>query len=398
MKLRRDASRRSASRGFSIVEMLVAVVIGMVVAMAAFGVLSNSEGRKRTAIGVNDANQSGAYAVYALDRVLRSAGTGFSQGWAKVGGCRLNAAMPAPASETWPRAAALPAPFAGIPQTLRLAPVVIFQDASAAGSDVLMVMSGAAGFGEAPAAVQPLSITATQVLLANTIGFRANDLVMLSGGGECLMTQVAATKPACAGDPAASPPTSTCGQQLPLGGSYYTPTGAGTSLATLAGLSEVNAFVIGNSDDNRPQFQLFGVGADNTLFSHDMLLLNGSNTALPVAEGVVELRAVYGIDSNADGILDSWADPGTAPWTAATLMNGSSASNTNLRNIVAVRVGLVMRSSLIERDNVAPASLPLFADLPSAVQTQRNLSAAERKLRHRTIELTIPVRNLLLRT
>ena len=35
-----------------------------------------------------------------------------------------------------------------IPQTLRLAPVVIFQGASDTGSDVLMVMNGASGYGE----------------------------------------------------------------------------------------------------------------------------------------------------------------------------------------------------------------------------------------------------------
>lgn len=398
MTLHHERRIRSAGRGFSIVEMLVAVAIGLVISLAAFGMLTNSESRKRTSVSVNDVNQSGAYAVYTLDRVIRSAGTGYSQGWSKVGACRLNAALPAPASQTWPRTSALPAPFAAVPQTLRLAPVVVFQGASAAGSDVLMVMSGAAGFGEAPATVpNPAGITTTQVLLANTIGFRANDLVVLSGGGECLLTQVAASKTACAGDPAAATPTTACGNQLPLGGDYVS--GASSSaVAALNSLTDVNVFAIGNTTGNRPQFQLFGVGADSTLFSHDLLLLNGSDTSLPVAEGVVELRAVYGIDTNADGILDGWANPGTAPWNAATLMNGSAASATNLRSIVAVRVGLVMRSTLPERDDVAATSLPLFADLPTAVRTQRTLTPAERKFRHRTVELTVPVRNLLMRT
>ncbi len=407
--MRRTVARRQtrrAARGFSLVELLVAVAIGLVVTLAVFGVLAASEGRKRTSVALNDTNQSGAYAAYTLDRILRSAGTGYAQGWPKIGGCRISAAL-TPAAETLPRTAAFPAPFTGIPQTLRLAPVVIFQGASDSGSDVLMVMSGAAGFGEAPAAVLPGAVTATQVLLANTLGLRANDLVMLAGGGECLLSQVASTKTACAGDPAAATPTTTCTQQLPLGGSYYTATGTGTSLATLAGLTDVNAFSIGNTTDNRPQFQLLGVGADSTLFRHDLLLLDGVSTASqPIAEGVRELHAVYGLDTNDDGMLDSWQSPATGSgWDGASLMNGSAVSTTRLRQIVALRVALVMRSALVERElaasvPVAPASMPLFGDLPTAVQTSVDLTrtSENRNQRHRVIEITVPLRNLLMRT
>lgn len=390
------------SRGFSLVELLVAVAIGLVVTLAVFGVLAASEGRKRTSVALNDTNQSGAYAAYTLDRILRSAGTGYAQGWAKVGGCRISAALPAtPSAETLPRTAAFPAPFAGIPQTLRLAPLVIFQGASATGSDVLMVMSGAAGFGEAPMAVQPGAVTATQVLLPNTIGLRANDLVMLSSSDECLLTQVASTKTACAGDPAAPTTTTACGQQLPLGGSYYTATGTGTSLATLATLADVNAFSIGNTTTNRPQFQLLGVGADSTLFRHDLLLLDGTNTVEPVAEGVREMHAVYGLDTNDDGMLDAWQSPSLGSgWDGATLMNGSTASKDRLRQVVAVRLALVMRSALVEREQVSPDSLSLFGDLPTAVQTTVDLTRTgeNRNQRHRVIEITVPVRNLLMRT
>lgn len=390
---------RRAQRGFSIVELLVSVAIGLVITLAVFGMLAASEGRKRTSVGLNDANQSGTYAAYTIDRVIRSAGTGYAQGWARVGGCRLNAVLPT--AETWPRAAALPEPFAALPQTLRLAPVVVFQDASATGSDVLMVMNGTAGFGESPVAVQPAGVTATEVLLPNTIGYRANDLVMLSGGGECLLTQVASTKPACAGDPAAAPANTPCGQQLPLGGDYYAATAGSTSLAALAGVADVNAFNIGNATTNRPQFMLYGVGDNSTLFSYDLLLpVNDEYVSVPVAEGVRRLHAVYGLDTNDDGILDTWQSPGAAGWTGDELMNGSAVSVGRLRQIVALRVGFVMRSSLIERDVVAPETLSLFTDLPAGLDVEVDLTAADenRNQRHRTIEITVPVRNLLMRT
>ena len=91
-------------------------------------------------------------------------------------------------------------------------------------------------------------------------------------------------------------------------------------------------------------------------------------------------------------------------WDGATLMNGSAASNTLLRQIVAVRVGLVLRSALIERElqpgvPVAPASLPLFGDLPAANQMTVDLTrpGENRNQRHRTVEITVPIRNFLMR-
>lgn len=401
------SGRVRGTRGFSLVELMVGVAIGLVVTLAIFQVMVASEGRKRSLTGINDLGQSGAYSIYVLDRLLRSAGTGYAQGWARVGGCRLNARLPVATGETWPRVNPLPAPFTAIPQTVRLAPVVIFPGASDAGSDVLMVMSGSSGFGESLATVQPGSIGASQLLLTNTIGYRAGDLLMIAGGGECLVTQVDAAKAPCAGDPAAPTPTTVCGPTLPLGGDYFTAAGAHTSLAALNGASEPATFTIGNpAAGNPPQFSLVGVGDNSTLFTHDMLLSDGQNVSRELAEGVRDLRAVYGIDTNDDGILDAWRSPTVASgWDGNTLMNGTPISTARLRQIVAVRVGLVMRSSLIESAldggvPVAPENLTLFGDLPAGNQVVIDLTQAgeNRNQRHRTIEVTVPLRNLLMRT
>lgn len=388
-------------RGFSLIELLVAVAIGLVVTLVAFRVLVDSESRKRTSTSVNDAGQSGVYAAYVVDRAVRAAGTGFAQSWARVGGCRLNAQLPG--GEAWPRINALPAPFTAVPQTMRLAPVVIFPGASDTGTDVLMVMSGAAGFSEGAAFVQPGSVTATQVQLPNSIGYRAGDLMLLAAAGECLLTEVSAAKAACAGDPAAPSSTTTCNPLIPLGGTYYTPVAAFTSLATLGTQANLSALSIGNSTTNRPQFQLIGVGADTTLFTLDMLA-NPANAVQPLAEGVRELHALYGVDTDSNGTLDAWQAP-TGNWAPATLLNGSAASNNRLRQIVALRVGMVIRSSLIEKEispgvPVAPTQLTLFDDLAPANDVTVDLTrpGENRNQRHRTIEVTIPIRNFLLRT
>ncbi|WP_294001154.1 hypothetical protein, partial [Sphaerotilus sp.] len=86
----------------------------------------------------------------------------------------------------------------------------------------------------------------------------------------------------------------------------------------------------------------------------------------------------------------------TGTYAIASLMDGSLAANARLRTIVAVRVGWLLRSTAQEGSTVAPTSLRLFADLGDALTYTRSLSAAERRYRHRTLESTIPLRNLLI--
>ena len=91
---------------------------------------------------------------------------------------------------------------------------------------------------------------------------------------------------------------------MPLAGAYFTSTGTHTSLAALNASDPAFTFTLGNpTNGNPPEFTLLGVGANSTLFRHDLLLTNGAPPASePVSEGVRVLRAVYGIDTNADGI------------------------------------------------------------------------------------------------
>ena len=373
------------SLGFSLIELMVAMAIALVVTMAIFSVLTASEGRKRTTTSVNDVNQTGAYVSLVLDKNLRSAGSGFAQRWREAFGCRINASRSG-TGVILPRAAALPAPFAAVSGSFRLAPVVIAQGQSAAGSDVLIVMSGTSGFSESPSRVLPGSATGDSLRLPNTLGLNGSDLVLVSEDGlGCLVEEVN------------TPFTGSDDQYLPFGGTYYTATGTDANLSSFATTGTAFAIPIGNSATNPPQFTLYGVGADRTLFSYDILRTAGSDAAMPVAEGVVEMRALYGLDSDGNRALDTWADPGSGAFDVATLLNGSAASGTNLRRIVAIRVALILRTSLAERgDPVAPTTLTLFQDMDPALQQTRTLTADERRHRHRVVEATIPLRNILL--
>lgn len=384
----RSVGRRAmASRcsGFSLVELLVAVAIGLVLTLAVTIVLMRNERYGRATTSINDIDQSATYAMFLLDQSLRSAGSGFASRAAETVGCRLNVTRGGVAA--LPRSAAWPAPFAAFTQSPRAAPVLIAKDQPAAGSDVIAVMSGSAGEGEAPAEVLALG---PPLGLRNTLGLRANDLLLLADGqNDCLVLQ--------AGTPNASAGT------VPLvgDGSFHTILGTHRSLVDFGTPTTATVLVnLGNAGaagavaPNPPRFTLYGVGANRTLFSMDMLGLEAVGPQA-IAEGVVSLRAVYGIDTNGDGSLDNWVDPGTSPWTAADLLAGTATSRTQLAQIVALRVGMVLRTSRVEREVVAPASVTMFADLAGLEQTH-TIATAEQNYRHRVYEQTVPLRNVLL--
>jgi type IV pilus assembly protein PilW len=393
-------------RGVTLIELMVGLVIGLIVTLAVFSVLNASEGRSRTATSLNDAAQSGSIAAYNIDRYVRSAGTGFAEGWRRVGNCTINATLPSGAA--LPRLNAFPAPFGAVPQTLRLAPLVVFEGAGANGSDVLMIMSGSAGFGEVPMTASGGSTSAALTRLPNTIGFNRGDLIMIAGGSECMLSQVSVAQNQCAGNPAA--PAADCGQDLLFGGAYYdaefpNPAARLDGFGGGATPFDVHVFNLGSPVTNPPSFALIGVGPNSVLFRLDLLETQGI-APLPMAEGVRHLHAVYGLDTNGDGRIDTWQRPAAGTdWSGANLNNGSTDSAARLRQIISLRLALVTRSDLIERElepgvPVSPASIELFSDLPAGSQVTIDLTAAgeNRNQRHRVIELTIPVRNHLLRT
>ena len=373
------------SAGFSLVEMLVAVVVGSALVIAITTLLMRSEAGRRALTATNDSAQNAAFASFVLDRALRSAGSGFTQAWRQAFGCRVLAARNG--SQVLPRSTAFPAPFASVPQTVALAPVLVHAGAGTGGSDVLAIAAGASGLGEAPMPVLGGSVTHTQLRLPSTLGLQGKDLVLVvQDPSQCMVQQV---EDGFAGG---------TGQALNFGGTYASSSVAGVSLSSLGANAAAFVAPLGNARGNAPVMQLLGVANNAMLVSHDLLQLDGSSSGItPIADSVLDLRARYGVDSDGDGLVDTWVNPATPPFDATTLTDGSAASQMNLANILALRVGLVLRIASPERSAVAPTSLALFSDLGPALQHRRSLSPAEQLMRHRTVEFTVPLRNVMLR-
>lgn len=382
-------SGRRPSRGLSLIELMVALVLASLIAVAVISAMAALANSRRGLHAVNDIDQAGAYAIQQLDRAVRSAGAGVVQAADTVFGCRLLASRSS--AQTLPATAPLPAPFAGVTTgttgLFRFAPVVIAAGQTTPGdsgspSDVLIVMSGHGGQAESARSFSAFS-SATTLTVDSTVGSAVGDLLLVvdrqASAGNCMVTQVSSV----AG-------TTSFG----LGGTYYAATINGAALTDYS--KDGLALDLGNpANGSPPRFQLIGVGDAGTLYGHDLLQIE-SSSALPLAAGVFELHALYGVDSDGDDAVDTWVSPSTAGYTVAELMDGSAASTTKLKRIKALRLGLILRTVQSDRSRSAAASLTLFSDLDSSVRFTRTLSTAERIYRYRTVESTVPVRNAFL--
>ncbi|SDZ00252.1 type IV pilus assembly protein PilW [Variovorax sp. YR266] len=406
MNARSKPFARAAQRGLTLIELLVAMVIGLIVVLAVTSVVTVGETHKRSTTSTNDMNQSGSYATYMIDRLLRSAGSGFAQtGTRGLFGCRLSAArrIGATATTILPRtASAFPAPFdtllggsgAAAAGNLRLAPFLIAKGATAGASDTLVIMGGNAAAGDVPRRIRSGFPGNNDLRLDNTIGLANGDIGLVSQEGttDCLIEQVNVTD--------ATAFAAVGNEVLPMGGRYFTSTGATKSLAALAADGTSLFTPLGNVGANNLQFQLLGVDANRTLVAYDLLRAagTGSNEGTDaaamqaLADGVVALYAVYGVDTDSNGTVDAWIDPAAAGYSISTLMLAPDT----MRHIVAARVALVMRSSLFEKEPVTGASLTVFGDLAAASRRTLTIPVADRNFRYRVIDTTIPLRNMLL--
>ena len=400
--------RGRAASGFSLIELLVSMVIALVVTLAITSVLIRSEGSKRSTTSVNDVNQTGAYAAFVMDRTVRSAGSGFSQNWLDAFGCVIDAAK---ANATiLPLPAALDPPFATVPLRVRLAPLLIGKGMADTGGqvrgDVLTVMAGMSGGGDQPQAVLPPPFVPGTARVTNALGYANNDLVLLADA--TIDTSGASPRPGCMLQHVAGA-GGVAGDQLTFTGAEYSRNnGSVFGLGGFVGATSPIAIQMGSvpaaagAPTNPPQMLLYGVGDNNTLVSYDLLRVAGNTTApTPIADGVVEIRALYGVDTtapNPDGSVDAWIDPGNAGtgYTHAQLTDGTAVAQAKLHRIAAVRIGLILRTSLQERDPIPTGStLTLFSDLPAALRQTRTLAGNELYFRYRTVEFTVPLRNPL---
>jgi len=343
---------RKRCTGFSLVEIMVAMVIGMFGIIVMVQVFALSEERKRSTTGGGDAMIEGVMALYGMQRDLRMAGYGI--GDTKLLGCdvllragvTLNAMAPVTVNH------------AGITG----------QDAN---TDTLLVVYG------------------------NSNGTPQGDSVTLASGG------VATPSSFAVGDKViVSPPTRSAACSLAL--AQVTDVNLATSIVSL---NPVAAPGIGATLFNlgqAPKIAGYAIrGGKLTLCDYSAndcgnAANNGSAAIwVPIANNIVSLRAQYGRDTNTgtmDGIVDVYDQ--TQPAAAA------SATACGWARISALRLVLVARSAQFEKTAVtaaAPEWEGSHADNPAgSAAGPIDLSgyANWQNYRYKVFRTVVPLRNI----
>lgn len=336
-------ARRQA--GFSMVEIMIGLMIGMIAVIVMMQVFSVSEGYKRTTTGGDDAQNNGAIALYALQRDLRQSGLGISA--MQVIGCNVTLR-------------------AGV--TLNaMSPVTINHPSipAADGGDTLLVV-----YGNAPGSSEGESVQAKPALTSYTIAAAASSAS--SPGAFAVGDRVIGQF---------QPRPAPCNLSMePVTAIAGTTVSVATGVANTGGI----LYNLGQA----PRVVVYAVrGGNLTLCDY---LANDCSAAasvanpgvwVPIASNIVSLRAQYGRDT---------AAPMKA--TVDTYDQAAPATTCDWARILAVRLALVARSSELDKatvTNAAPtwsgaASHPI--DLSGDANWQR--------FRYKTFQTLVPLRNM----
>jgi len=417
----RPSRHRLSERGFSMVELLVAMLIGLIGMIIIFQVFEVSESIKRSTTSGGDAQQNGAIALYSIERDFKNAGMGFND--TTFAGCDIVGYDNKRATPDFPPA--------GV--TMKLAPVFITSGAATTAPDQISVL-----YGSQPQAVGSVPLFsdmdatkngADDLIVTNPFGYNLGDVFILDQPAttkKCAVMEVTAITGSnqVSHNPspnylyAAASRTPRFNKAGGLGVVYQ-----GTGTANVSRVFNLgNLYYVppgGTAPINLPVYNFYAVANGSLTVTSQFLIDNsGQPTVTSIADNIVQMRAVYGLDDGVsdgvtvtynvgapkagDGIVDRYVDAATfnalvpVPWA----------------NLIAVRVAVVSRSALPEKPSSGKLSDPCdatlsepqwtgtpWANAPLSYKTRLDVSSTVPApdswtcYRYRVFETTIPLRN-----
>lgn len=333
--------------GFTLVELMVGMVIGLLATIVIMQVISVFEAQKRTTTGTADAQTNGGIALYNIERELQMAGYPLMPVANSPIEC-TTLTVNGVADATIPN---------------RLSPVAISDGGAAAGaSDTVTIRYGNSAMGGIP--TQITAMVGNVATVGSNLGCQAGDITLITDGTTCAISNAIAV---------AAPPTETV--------TLADATAAVVS-ANLSCMGTWNEITYASNNGN----------LERTLIP---------NPAVPSVAGIVNIQAQYGISAAANSNqVTQWVDA-----TAATGWNAPTVANRNL--IKSVRIAVVARNAKIEPAVVtaacssttaaAPTGLCAWAGSVASPAPVIDLSndANWARYRYRVFETIIPLRNVI---
>jgi type IV pilus assembly protein PilW len=328
------------SKGFSLIETMVGLVIGLIATLVIMQVYATFEGQKRTTTGSADAQTNGALALYAIQRDVGNAGFGLPvvDGNANALNCPVGTTID---------------PDAGGPiPPLDIFPVQITDGGAAAGnSDQIALRFGGGAFNIGVGSVKVSSgsfPTITNAVTAGVVVYSngaADNLFCRNNDIGLAMVDVR-TQPSVGTLTACGSVriTSATATGFSLNTLVTDPTKAGNSVAgvvSVACLGAIPAVTVPATPGpwNENKYSVVG----NQLVMEQNL----SGVTTPVAANIVNIQAQYGVSATgASGTITEWVNATTTnadgvDWVTPTLANRN--------RIKAVRIAVVARNSQLEK-------------------------------------------------
>ena len=368
-------SRRNlhqGQRGFSLLELMVSLVIGMFSVLVIMQVLASTATSRRIAVGGGDAQLNSVAALRALELDVEHAGLGLQS--FNISGCTLGYTTSLDAASV-----ILPA----------LAPVIINPAVSVipagdVNTDTLLISTGNSG-GPSEGDVIANATTATAYVVTTPLSFYIGDLVVAVPAARATTCALQVAKV-----------TAISGSSLTVtGGTSGLP--AGSIVYNLGGAPTVRAYAIRNGDLVVCDYLLYNCGS--AAYANTYASTGSSAAWVPVASNMVSMRVQYARDTSGitgtasvmDGVVDTYDQ--TTPGAATIPVYCAWA------RVIGVRLALVARSQ--QFDKTAPTTTaPVWdgsfkpdgtVDLPitlSGFSTWQNY-------RYTTVQTMIPIRNAI---
>ncbi len=351
---------RPSQAGFTLVELLVGMAIGLLATLVVMQVFSVFEGQKRATTGTADAQTNGNIALYHISRDLQLAGYALTNtGEAGTADSALECASPVADFSSFGVAA----------PAVNLAPITIVDGGSGIGGDSITIRYGTSPMGGMPTTISgPMSVT-NDVPVASNLGCTAtgNDVALVMNGANCALTRLAS------GVQAANTLTLIDNRAATVAGAAV----QGAKVSCLREWTQ-NTYVVDPLNDN---------------------LLLGAD---PIVEGIVNMQAQYGVSAVAsDNQITAWVNADVAPW------NNPGLADRN--RIKAVHIAIVARSAAREEAFLTDATCTtakLVVNNGPCAWDDTNVDPAPaidlsigdpdwRHYRYRVFETIIPLRNVI---
>jgi type IV pilus assembly protein PilW len=373
----RQALKRRAG-GFSLVEIMVGIALGIVGALVIMQVSAIFEGRKRTTTSGADAQINGALALHTIERDVRKAGYGISVPDAI--GCTVRryfggAEITAPA--------------------FSLTPVVITKGAGGRPDTIRTIASSKDGWSVPNRITSDHPAAGSSLFLNTTLGMEAGDmLVAYQPGRTCTLMQATEIDSADV-------------EVVHATTSPWNPDGA-SSVFPVDGYSVGGlVFNFGSLSD-----RTYSIDANSNLMLTERVSATNTDAVRALASDIVNLKAEYGFDTRAGKPEDLRVDS----WSGAMIdadNSGTAGDSGDIGRIAAVRMAVVARSAVMERPKSdGTCDITISTAIPGrtpnsptwaggAIDVSRNPDGTPNPNwqchRYKVYETVIPLRNLLWR-